>query len=363
MKIKEIIHYLEQLAPLHLQESYDNSGLLIGSPDSEIKRALITLDVTYDVMDEAVRSGAGLIIAHHPLIFKGLKHLNGGNMVEDLVIKAVKNDIAVYAAHTNLDNVAAGVNGRLAKQLGLTETKVLLPSGKLFKLVVFVPESHTGVVRDALLNAGAGHIGRYSHCSFGVPGEGSFKALEGTHPFVGEQGKIHFEKEVRLESIVPEMLVEEVLQAVFAAHPYEEVAYDIYPVERTGTDAGAGMVGELPVALPSGEFLRMVKKKLGAKQLRHGMMVKQEIKKVAICGGSGSFLMERAFKAGADALVTADLKYHDFFLYPNRMLLVDAGHYETEQFTKDLLFDLLTKKFPNFALQISNINTNPVSFL
>jgi len=363
MKIKELTRYLEQLAPLSLQESYDNSGLLIGSPDKEVKKALITLDITPAVLDEAFVSEAGLIIAHHPLIFKGLKRLNGGNMVEDLVIKAIKNDIAVYAIHTNLDNVAGGVNLRLAKQLGLLNPRILAPAGKVKKLVVFVPESHANVVREAMLNAGSGHIGRYSHCSFGVHGEGSFKALEGTRPYVGKQGEIHFEKEVRLESIAPDYLIDAVLKAMLAVHPYEEVAYDIYPLDNSGVGAGAGMIGELPVPIPAHEFLLEIKKKLDAQQLRHGLLVEQKVKKVAFCGGSGSFLMRKAFASGADAFISSDFKYHDFFLYQNQMLLVDAGHYETEQFTKDLLFDLLTKKFPNFALQISNYNTNPVSFL
>ncbi len=363
MKIEEIIRYLEQLAPLSLQESYDNSGLLIGSPDKEVRRALITLDITQAVLDEAIDEGAGLIIAHHPLIFKGLKRLNGGNLVEDLVIKAIKNDISVYAIHTNLDNVAEGVNLRLAKQLGLINSRILAPSGKLKKLVVFAPESHADAVREAMLSAGAGHIGQYSHCSFGVHGEGSFKALEGTHPYVGKEGEIHFENEVRLESVAPDYLIDAILKAMLSIHPYEEAAYDIYPLENPGIDVGAGMIGELPAPVPSHDFLLEVKKKLGVKQLRHGLLLDRMVKKVAICGGGGSFLMGKAFASGADAFVSSDFKYHDFFLYQNQMLLVDAGHYETEQFTKDLLFDLLTKKFPNFALQISNYNTNPVSFL
>ncbi len=363
MKIKEITRFLEQVAPLSLQESYDNSGLLIGSPDKEIKKALITLEITHAVMDEAVAAEAGLVIAHHPLIFKGLKRLNGGNLVEDLVIEAVKNDVAVYAIHTNLDNVAEGVNLRLAKQLGLLNTRILAPVGELKKLVIFVPEGHADAVRKAMLDAGAGHIGNYSHCSFGIHGEGSFKALEGTHPFVGKQGELHFEKEVRLESIVPDYLLDTVLKAMLAVHPYEEAAYDIYPLENRGAGVGTGMIGELPVSMSPHDFLQEVKKKLEAQQLRHGMLIDRKVKKVAVCGGSGSFLIRKAFTSGADAFVTSDLKYHDFFLYQNQMLLVDAGHYETEQFTKDLLFDLLTKKFPNFALQISNYNTNPISFL
>ena len=363
MKVNEITRYLETIAPLTLQESYDNAGLLIGSPEQEVSKALITLDVTHEVMDEALAEGAGLIIAHHPLIFGGLKHLRGGNLVEDLVIKAVKSNLAVYAIHTNLDNVSEGVSNRLAQKLGLENTRVLAPSGKLKKLVVFVPEGYAADVRMQMLDAGAGHIGRYSHCSFVAHGEGSFKALEGTHPFVGKQGEMHFEKEVRLETIVPERLLDKVLHAVLKVHPYEEAAYDIYPVDAADTSVGAGLVGALPRPLPPTTFLKQVKESLNAQHIRYGITLDRNVEKVAVCGGSGSFLMEKAFAAGADAFVTADLKYHDFFRFQNRMMLVDAGHYETEQFAKDLLFELLTKKFPNFALQISKFNTNPVSFL
>jgi len=342
MKIKELIQCLERLAPLSLQESYDNSGLLIGSPGKEVHKALIALDVTHAVMDEAIAKGAGLIIAHHPLIFKTLKKLQGGNLVEDLVIKAIKNDVAVYAIHTNLDNVSGG---------------------KLKKVVVFVPESHLDQVRTAMMEAGAGHIGNYSHCSFVSHGEGSFKALEGTHPFVGKQGELHYEKEARLETIVPDTLLNNVLQAMRAVHPYEEVAFDIYDLENKSITTGSGMTGELPEAMDPLDFLSMVKTRLGALAIRHGWLIDRKVKKVAICGGSGSFLMEKAFRRGADAFVTADLKYHDFFFYQNQMILVDAGHYETEQFTKELIFDYLKEKFPTFALQISEENTNPVSFM
>jgi dinuclear metal center YbgI/SA1388 family protein len=362
MKIQEIIRYLESVAPLSLQESYDNSGMLLGDPEKEIDKALITLDITGEVMQEALDTGAGMIIAHHPLIFHGLKRIRGGNEVEDLVISAIKNEVAVYAIHTNLDNVAAGVNSYLARKLGLGEIRVLSPSGKLKKLVVFVPEAYASRVRQAMLDAGAGHIGNYSHCSFGTHGEGSFKALEGTHPFVGKQGEMHFEKEVRIETIVPETILPPVLQAMLAVHPYEEVAYDVYPLENMDNNIGAGMVGTLPEALAPQQFLQHVKNTLGAQSIRYGYPVERKIKKVALCGGSGSFLMEKAFAAGADVFVTADLKYHDFFRFRQKMMLVDAGHYETEQFTKDLLFDLLTEKFPNFALHISKYNTNPVSF-
>jgi dinuclear metal center YbgI/SA1388 family protein len=365
MKLKNISDFLEQIAPLRLQESYDNSGLLIGDPTKNVSKALIALDVTDAVMDEAVKDGCDLIISHHPLIFKGLKRLNGGNMVEDLVIKAIKNDVAIYAIHTNLDNVSDGVNGALAKKIGLKDTKVLSSKGdELNKLVVFCPRSHAEKVRSNMLDAGAGHIGNYSHCSFNTDGRGSFKAGEGADPYVGEIGKIHFEEEVRIETVVPKWMISRVISAMLQAHPYEEVAYDIYPLINKSENIGAGMIGDLEQEKDVEIFLKELKVTLNATGLRHGPFhTGRKVKKVAICGGSGSFLMEDAFRQGADIFITGDLKYHDFFLYQGQMTLVDAGHYETEQFTKALIFDLLTKKFPNFALQISSRNTNPVSFM
>jgi len=364
MKIKNITDYLEQMAPLEFQESYDNSGLLIGNQKNEVTKALISLDVTDKVLEEAIKKKCDLIISHHPLIFKEIKRLNGGKYVEDLVIKAIKNNIAIYAIHTNLDNVSPGVNGALAQKIGLKNTRVLSPkAGALSKLVVFCPQSHAEAVRNSMLDAGAGHIGNYSHCSFNTNGKGSFKALEGAHPFVGEIEKIHFEEEVRIETILPQWMISKVLNAMLAVHPYEEVAYDIYPLINKSENIGSGMIGELENEADLEEFLSKVKESLQAAYLRHGPIHDgRKVKTVAICGGSGSFLMDAAYRQKADVFITADLKYHDFFKYQGKMTLVDAGHYETEQFTKDLLFDLLTKKFPNFALQISGINTNPVSF-
>lgn len=364
MRIKNITNFLEQIAPLGLQESYDNSGLLIGNKESEVSKALIALDVTDKVLEEAIKNKCDLIISHHPLIFKGIKRLNGGNFVEDLVIKAIKNDIAIYAIHTNLDNVSQGVNGALAKKIGLINTRVLsAKTGELNKLVVFCPESNAEIVRNSMLDAGAGHIGNYSHCSFNTDGKGSFKAGEGANPFVGEIDKIHFENEVRIETILPKWMISRILNAMMAVHPYEEVAYDIYPLINKSENIGSGMIGELENETDLEAFLSKVKKSLQAAYLRHGPIHNgKKVKKVAICGGSGSFLMDAAYRQQADLFITGDLKYHDFFEYNGKMTLVDAGHYETEQFTKDLLFDLLTKKFSNFALQISGINTNPVSF-
>ena len=364
MKIKQITSFLEEFAPLAMQESYDNAGLLIGYPDEEINSALITLDVTDEILNEATANGHKLIIAHHPVIFKGLKKLTGSNLTEKLVIKAIKNNIAVYAIHTNLDNMFKGVNARLAEKLGLINLKILQPGGSdLKKIVVFCPVKYADSVRNAMFNAGAGHIGKYDNCSYNTNGEGTFRALEGANPFVGETGKTHVENEIKIETVVPSFKLNGVVKAMLAAHPYEEVAYDIFTLSNKQTATGAGMIGELKKEMPVVDYLKKIKKSLNAEALKYNHPIGRPVKKVAFCGGSGSFLIETAFKAGADLFISADLKYHDFFEHLNQMTIVDAGHYETEQFTKELLYEIITEKFTNFALQISETTTNPVSFL
>jgi dinuclear metal center YbgI/SA1388 family protein len=337
---------------------------LIGNSQSEVDKALITLDVTNEVIDEAVLNNCNLIIAHHPIIFKGIKKLRGDNLVEQVVIKAIKNDIAIYAIHTNLDNVWQGVNNKLAEKLELHKLQILQPGkSELKKLVTFCPLDHVEKVRIAMFKAGAGHIGKYSDCSFNTAGTGSFRALEGSNPFVGEQGKVHLEEEIRIETIVADNLLSAVIKAMTDAHPYEEVAYDIYPLNNTNPHVGAGMIGSLNKEEEVRVFLKKVKQTLGIAQLRHNFLIQKKVNKVAICGGSGGFLIHAAYRAGADIFITGDVKYHDFFDYEGEMTIVDAGHFETEQFTKDLLYDILKQKFPNFSLKISRIDTNPVSFL
>ncbi len=363
MKLLAITEFLETIAPLSLQEAYDNAGLLVGNPNVEIGKALITLDITPQVLDEAIKNNCNLIIAHHPVIFKGLKKITGANMVEQVVRDAIKNNIALYAIHTNLDNVANGVNKRLAQKIELKNYKILaLQQNTLKKLVCYCPVNYADVLRNTMFEAGAGNIGNYSHCSFNSIGDGSFKAGETAHPFVGEKGKMHFEKEVKIETIVPSNILQNVINAMLLTHPYEEVAYDIYPIENVNGKIGAGMIGEIAKPLEPVEFLRKVKSVLGIKVLKHSKLINRKVKSVAVCGGSCSFLINKAFNSGADMFITADVKYHDFFLFNNQMTIVDAGHYETEQFTKELLFDVLKKKFPTFALQISKVNTNAVSY-
>jgi dinuclear metal center YbgI/SA1388 family protein len=363
MKIKELTAFLESIAPPSFQESYDNVGLIIGDPERDVQSALVTLDITPAVLDEALQKNAGLIISHHPLIFQGLKKIAGRSEVERMVARAIRQDLAIFAAHTNLDAITGGVNTILGDTMGLREMSVLRPMrDALVKLVTFVPEQHADEVRQALFGAGAGVIGDYDSCSYNLQGEGSFKAGASTDPFVGEKGRIHFEKEVRIETILPRYLKQRVVDALVQAHPYDEVAYDLYPLENEYPLAGMGMVGTLPEALPETDFLDRLKQKLGLRVLKHTELRGNDVEKVAVCGGSGSFLIEDAIRSGADVFVSGDFKYHDFFKAEKKLVLVDIGHYESEHYVKEIFSALIRKKFPTFAVQISEVNTNPVNF-
>ena len=364
MKIKDITNYLEKIAPLSYQESYDNSGLITGNKENELTGVLITLDTIEEVIEEAVEKGTNLIISHHPVIFKGLKKITGRNYVERSIIKAIKNDIAVYAIHTNLDNVHTGVNAMLCEKLNLQNCKILKPvKNELRKLVTFIPEDRTEQVRKAIFEAGAGHIGNYDNCSFTVSGSGTFKAGENTDPYVGKKNQIHFENENRIETIYPKHLEYKIIDALLKSHPYEEVAYDIYPLENVYDKVGAGMTGELEEATDALTFLKQMKNILKTKMIKHTKLSDKPIKKVALCGGAGSFLLYEAIKQKADIFISGDFKYHDFFDADNKIIIADPGHYETEQYTKELIYDILKKNFNNFACFLSEINTNPINYL
>ena len=364
MKIKDITNYLEQLAPLSYQEDYDNCGLLVGDGSGELQGALITLDVTELVIDEAVKSGCNLIIAHHPLIFRGIKRITGNHWVEKCIINAIKNDVAIYAIHTNLDNVLGGVNSRIADHLGLIDQKILLPkSGVLQKLVTFVPRSDTQKVLDGLYSAGAGEIGNYDHCSFRIGGTGTFRPLEKANPHIGTNMHDEEVEENRLEVIFPTFLSGKIVQALRSSHPYEEVAYYLTNLENKNQEVGSGVIGKLPEPMIALEFLKYVKQKMKAGVVRHTAIHKEKVQKIALCGGTGSFLLNRARSQGADVFITADFKYHEFFEAENQLIIADIGHYESEQFTKELLYDALSKKFANIALRLSEVETNPLKYL
>lgn len=363
MKLNQLVGELNKWAPFAYQESYDNSGLLVGEAHQEIEKILITLDITEEIIEEAIRGGFQLIISHHPVIFKGMKSLTGKTAEERVVMRALKNDIAIIALHTNLDNVKHGVNAKIADLLGLKNFKILLPQqGLLKKLVVYIPRNHLSEVRQAIFNAGAGHIGNYDHCSFGSEGIGTFKGNEESDPFVGSPGTLHEEAEVKFETIFPAHIQNKVISALSSSHPYEEVAYDIYSLDNANHFIGAGIIGELTEELEEGKFLYILKEKMKVGCVRHTNLRNKPIRKVALCGGSGSFLIGAAKAAHADIYISGDIKYHEFFEANQQMMIADIGHYESEQFTKVLIADFLIENFPKFAVQISEHQTNPINY-
>ncbi|WP_142785430.1 Nif3-like dinuclear metal center hexameric protein [Changchengzhania lutea] len=363
MIVQDVINHLETFAPLAYAEDFDNVGLLVGDKNENITGILVTLDTLEAVVDEAIETHCNLIVSFHPIIFKGLKKLTGKNYVERVVIKAIKNNIAIYSMHTALDNAMEGVNNMICNQLELTNKRILIPqSGTIKKLTTYVPKEEAEQLRTALFHAGAGSIGHYSDCSFNVNGIGTFKGNDNSNPTKGEKGHIHHEQETQVSVTFPKHLEPEILQTLFKTHSYEEVAYEVVTIENKNQHIGMGMIGELKTALEESDFLKHVKNKMKTEGIRHSNFINKPIKKVAVLGGSGSFAIEAAKAAGADAFITADLKYHDFFTAENAILLADIGHYESEQFTKNLLVAYLTKKITNFAIILSRTNTNPIKY-
>ena len=363
MKLSQLTTYLESLAPLAYQEDYDNAGLIVGNPDQEVYQALVSLDCTEAVVDEAIANNCQLIVSHHPIVFRGLKKFNSKTYVERVVEKAIRNNIALYAIHTNLDNIMSGVNAKICETLGLKNCRVLAPThNSLKKLVTYVPIGSADAVRNALFEGGAGNIGNYSETSFNAEGTGTFKGNEQTSPYVGEPGKRHLENEVRIETVYPAILESKILMALVLAHPYEEVAYDLYALTNQNQQVGAGMIGELEIPLPEEEFLYHIKEKMRAHVIRHTAFTGRHVKKVAVCGGAGGFLLKQAIAANADVFITADYKYHEFFDAEGKLVIADIGHFESEQYTQQLLYDIIRKKFTNFAVRLTEVNTNPVKY-
>lgn len=363
MKIAEIIQTIEEFAPLSLQESYDNAGLLVGNKDIECTGTLICLDAIEAVIDEAIKKKCNLVIAHHPIIFSGLKKITGKNYIERVVIKAIKNDIAIYACHTNLDNVRLGVNNMMADKLKLINRKILEPKSKVLKKIyTYVPQQHKDTLLEALFAVGAGNIGNYSECSFSVDGVGTFKGNEKSNPVVGKKNKKSTEAEAKIELIFPAYLEAKIITTLLKNHPYEEVAYEIITLDNYYQNIGAGLIGELEQPMKESEFLDYLKQKMKTNTIRHTAFLKRKISKIAICGGAGSFLLQKAISQQADVFVTGDFKYHQFFDADNQILIADIGHYESEQFTAQLFNKIISEKFRTFAVQISTINTNPINY-
>ena len=365
MKIKDLIQFLEQTAPPQYQEAYDNAGLIVGDPNRTIAGVLVCLDTLESIIDEAIVLGCNVVVAHHPIVFKGLKRFNGKNYVERTVIKAIKNDIAIYAIHTNLDNVYHnGVNGKIAEILGLKNVKILAPKKQiLMKLTTFVPKAETQRVLDALYATGAGQVGNYKNCSFRTEGVGTFKPTGDANPHIGSLNEDEEVTENRVEVVFPAYLEHKILTTLKATHPYEEVAYYLHLLENAHQEVGSGMVGDLENDMPEIDFLNFLKDEMRVGCVKYTALLGRTVKKVAVCGGAGGFLLNNAISAGADIFITADYKYHEFFDADNKIVIADIGHYESEQFTIDLLGNLIQKNFKNMQVFLTKIITNPVNYL
>jgi len=364
MLIKEIINHLESFAPSAYQESYDNARLITGNKNWECTGALTTLDCLEATVEEAINKKCNLIVAHHPIVFSGLKSITGKNYIERTIIKAIKHDVAIYAIHTNLDNVHNGVNKVIADKLQLKNQSILSPKkAMLKKLYTFCPVNKVEEVRAALFDAGAGNIGNYSDTSFNTAGTGTFKANENAQPHVGEKGKLHLEQETKIETVFEAYKQHKIVKALIAAHPYEEVAYDIISLDNQLNNVGSGIVGDLEKPIEINSFLKELKQQFKCGCIKYTQAHKEDVKRIAVCGGSGSFLLNGAKAAKADVFITSDYKYHQFFDADNQIVIADIGHYESEQYTADLLYEILTQNFRNFAVFISELNTNPVNYL
>ena len=364
MKIKDILYLIEQVAPIGLQENFDNTGVQVGNIHQEAKGALLCIDITEVVIDEAITLGCNLIIAHHPIAFKPFKSLTGRTYTERCMIKAIKNEIVLYAAHTNLDNAKNGINNYLGKMLNLQNIKILSPiENGLSKLTTFVPISHADLVRQALFNAGAGSIGNYDYCSFNTEGKGTFRANESSNPFLGNKGELHTEQEVKIEVIVPNIKKTEAIQAIFASHPYEVPAYDIINLQNTWNENGSGIVGTLAESMEEEEFLYFLKETFNLYQLQHSKFRNRAIKEVALCSGSGNYFIKDAINYGADIFITGEAKYNDFYDVEDKIILTTIGHYESEIYTKNVFFDIISEKFPIFAIYMAGTDANPVKYL
>ncbi len=363
MLIQDVCTHLESIAPLSLQESYDNSGLIVGKKEWTVNSVLVSLDCTETVIDEAIEKKCNLVVCHHPIVFSGIKKFNGANYIQRTVEKAIKHDIAIYAIHTNLDNVLdSGVNAKIGQMIGLQDCKILSPlENNLLKLATYVPKQNSTALLNALFAAGAGEIGNYSACSFSTQGFGTFKGNENSKPFVGEVGVQHTEDELKIEVILHAFQQQTILKTLLENHPYEEVAYEFYPTLNSSQDYGSGLIGRLQNKMSSEKFLAHLKGVMNCDTIRY-TAYKEEVKTVALCGGSGSFLLQKAIAHKADAFVTADFKYHQFFDAENQLMICDIGHYESEKFTIELLYDILTEKFTTFAVLKTERDTNPINY-
>ncbi|WP_373016983.1 Nif3-like dinuclear metal center hexameric protein [Muriicola sp.] len=363
MIVQEVADILEELCPLGLAEDFDNVGLLVGDYQREVRGILVTLDALEDVVDEAIAKDLNLIVTFHPIVFKGLKKITGKNYVERTVIKAIEHKINIFSVHTALDNVMQGVNGKICEVLGIRDPEILIPkTGTVKKLVTYVPTEASEQVKEALFAAGGGNIGNYSHCSFSISGKGSFRPESGSRPTLGKKGETEITEEFQVHMTFPARLEKKLIRALFESHPYEEVAYEITTLDNAHQLEGMGMIGTLDKPLAEEDFLKRVREKMHTGVIRHSQFRGKPVQRIAVLGGSGGFAISAARSRGADVFLTSDLEYHQFFEAEKEILLADIGHYESEQYTKNLLAEYLTKKIPNFAIALTESKTNPIKY-
>ena len=363
MKLAEIIKYLEEKVPLSYQESYDNCGLLVGDKDTKITSVLTCLDCTEEVIQDAIEKKCNLIVSHHPIIFKPLNRLSNSSYVERIIFQAIKNDIAIYALHTNLDNIINGVSYTFTDRIGLKNVKILKEKNSgLSKLITYVPKKYFIKIQTALFSVGAGKIGnKYDQCSFYSDGLGTFRPLEEANPFIGKKNNFSSQKEVKLEIVFSSYLQKNVVKTLLEAHPYEEVAYEIIRLNNSN-NIGSGVIGDLNEKMDVQSFFKLLKKVMPYSILKHTKLSNKQIKRVAFCGGSGSFLSNEAILKGADIFISSDFKYHDFFSADGKIIIADIGHYETEQFVAEHISRILKKNFPKLDVILTKIDTNPISY-
>ena len=363
MIVKDVIDHLDEFAPLCYAEEFDNVGLIIGDYNQKVKGILVTLDSTEIVVEEAIKKKCNLIISFHPIIFNDLKSITKKNYVDRVIHKAIKNDIAIVAIHTALDNSIIGVNSTICKRLKIKDSKILIPKEKTIKkLTTYIPYKNVERLKSEIFKIGGGSIGKYENCSFSYEGMGSFKGNEQSSPKIGEKLKFTEVKEICVNITFLKHLEQRIINVLKDNHPYEEIAYEIITLDNYNQNIGMGMIGNLDKPMQENNFISFVKKQMKSSSIKHSKRLGKKIQKVAVLGGSGSFGIENAINSGADAYVTSDLKYHDYFRAEDKLLLLDIGHYESEQFTKKLMFDFLTKKIPNFAIVLSKTNTNPIKY-
>ncbi|SHF36275.1 Nif3-like dinuclear metal center hexameric protein [Chryseobacterium vrystaatense] len=363
MTISEVISKIENRIPLQQAEDFDNVGLLCGAPERNVSGILVCHDALENVVDEAIQKNCNLIVCFHPIIFSGLKSLTGKNYVERAVLKAIENKIAIYAIHTAFDNDLFGVNYGICSHLGLKDMKILQPKkNNLQQLTVFVPKEHSSQVKEALFSAGAGNIGFYDECSFTLNGKGTFRPMEGSIPFSGQQNIRENADEDMISVIFEGYKLRGLISAMKSAHPYEEVAYQVYQLENENQHSGLGMYGDFEEGIDEQDFLRLVKEKFDLEVIKHSDFNQKKIKRVGVLGGSGASGIKSALSRKCDAYLTGDIKYHDYFLAESKMLICDIGHYESEQFVTQQLFEILSQKFSTFAISKSIEKTNPVNY-